>query len=173
MKRSQPSRRFTRWSIFHEDGLFPPYESCGASLNQTVCCFSPFTWVRVFFIRNSCGACRFRSTFISLAQMKWRAIWRLRILRSMRSSNVILIPRPSSTKAAAPTFLPTNRVRRYPERMNATKYIFLLGFVCRTVLGAADWEEPKAPIAPEADGFVVIPGAVFVPDKSQEIRAVF
>jgi len=57
--------------------------------------------------------------------------------------------------------------------MNATKYIFLLGFVCRTVLGAADWEEPKAPIAPEADGFVVIPGAVFVPDKSQEIRAVF
>jgi intracellular sulfur oxidation DsrE/DsrF family protein len=38
---------------------------------------------------------------------------------------------------------------------------------------APDWPEPKAPVIPAADGYVVIPNVAVAPDKSRTYRAIF
>ena len=38
---------------------------------------------------------------------------------------------------------------------------------------SAQWPDPKAPVIPEADGYVVIPNAAVPPEKSRTYRAVF
>jgi intracellular sulfur oxidation DsrE/DsrF family protein len=38
---------------------------------------------------------------------------------------------------------------------------------------AAQWAAPRAELVPEADGYVAIPNAVVMPDKSQTYRAIF
>src|SRR2546427_10158371 len=37
----------------------------------------------------------------------------------------------------------------------------------------AGWPPPKAPVIPEADGYVAIPAAAVAPEKSRAYRAIF
>ena len=46
--------------------------------------------------------------------------------------------------------------------------------VCSSVAGiAADWPEPKAPVIPEADGYLAIPNAAVPPQKNRVYRVVW
>lgn len=38
---------------------------------------------------------------------------------------------------------------------------------------SAQWDAPKAPVVPDADGYVVIPNAAIPPDASRTYRAIF
>lgn len=48
-----------------------------------------------------------------------------------------------------------------------------LFFLLAPGVEAAEWPAPKAPVVPEADGYVAIPGAAFTPAKGNVYRALF
>jgi len=49
----------------------------------------------------------------------------------------------------------------------------LIILVMSVLAVSAQWPVPKAPVVPEADGYVAIPNVAFVPTKNSTYRAVF
>lgn len=57
------------------------------------------------------------------------------------------------------------------EKMKTCAIIFLVIFF--TDCAFPQWPEPKAPVIPEADGYVIIPNAAVRPDKRHVFKAIF
>jgi len=55
----------------------------------------------------------------------------------------------------------------------ATNLCFFPSFTFVSYAFAQPWPSPKAPVIEEADGYVEIPRAAFVPENSRVYRAVF
>lgn len=55
-----------------------------------------------------------------------------------------------------------------------TSVVIVVLLMIATVAAAADeWPQPAAPVIPEADGYVAIPGAAIPPQRSRTYRAIY